>query len=379
MLLNELKNLDIYLLFFPESAQSQPEIPGYRFENMSVLKPVFLTQPKTPSLFKVACQFVFRQKPQLQHVTLFPSVNRQNVSIVQKLIADLKPDIIWAEHLESLLLISQLKYVPSKVVYSHHDFTWKLILIRRKKFKDFVRSFLYYLTQKTAIRQYGSFVVGGASNELQEIKTINPACATLYLPTLYPVLPASKNFNQGPLLRIVHLGSSKATANHIGIKNLLNVILPRLQNKIEFECHMIGAVDGSDKNMSYLLRQDNVVYEGFVQELASVLRAGDIHILPYDKATGSRTRYSVAMNHGQVLVAHQAAVEGIEGLVHNENCIIENSLEGIADAIIRLYKNPDERMRLGGNAKKWYDETHQLTPNARLLKDWLSKNNICHG
>lgn len=382
MLLNELENFQIYLLSLPKNSDSpvrnMHSISGFKPGNIAFLKTQFPPNSGRSSLYEALSGFLFRKKRFEQESLIFPVVNMLNVLVLQDLIEELKPDIIWAEHLESLLLAGHLKNFEGKLIYSHHDFLWKLILIRRKRLKDFFQSFLFHKIQKRAVQQFGQYVVGGASNEMQEIKEINPNSATLYLPTLYPSVLFPENSNLHFPLRIVHLGSPKATANHIGIKNLFHKVIPKLQNNIDFECHLIGTVNNCDQQQHQVLNDFNVIYEGFVPNLKSTLRPFDIHILPYDKATGSRTRYAVAMNHAQVLIAHEAAVEGIENLVHNENCIIANSFDGIVEAIIQLYHNPAERIRIGRNAKIWHDETHQVQANAAILKQWLLTKNIYH-
>ncbi|MCF2446191.1 glycosyltransferase [Dyadobacter sp. CY345] len=383
MLLNEIENLEIYLLCFPASSdsvsQNTIEIPEFKSRNMSLLSVKFPCKPARSLLYKTVYEYIFSPKSEIRCSHMFPSVNPENLSVLQNLVYELQPDIIWAEHLESFLLVTHLKSYKGKVIYSHHDFLWKLILIRRRKFKDFVQSFLLQIIQKKAIQQFGKYVVGGASNELQEIQKLNTNVSTLYLPTLYPIHPFPENSVLQMPLRIIHLGSPKATANRVGIRNLLIKIIPELQNKVEFQLHLIGVTNSCDMELYKLLNQPNVICEGFVDDLKSVLHPYDLHILPYDQATGSRTRYSVAMNYGQVLVAHMASVAGIDGLVHNQNCIIENSFDGMVKAIIRLHDNPSERIRLGNNAKKWHDETHQIQVNARILEKWLIQNNIYHG
>jgi len=45
--------------------------------------------------------------------------------------------------------------------------------------------------------------------------------------------------------------------------------------------------------------------------LDEVLRPNDVHIVPYDQPTGTRTRLTLALNHRQVLLAHQNSVKGL--------------------------------------------------------------------
>ena len=384
ILLNQLEDFDIYLLCLPSHSklsktEIDPEITDSLPNKISIIRADFSIKP-TLSFYKIVRSLLITKNSLMRASLLFPSVNSQNLSVLQTIIDDLKPDVIWAEHLEPFLLISYLQNFQGKFVYSHHDFLWKLILIRRQNLKDYLRSAFYKTIQKNLIRKSCKYVVGGATNELAELKKINKSTHNLYLPTIYPIksilFPHKSELNKP--LRIIHFGTSKATANRIGLKNLLLHIVPKLQNKIDFELWIIGEIDNNDLAMRALLNQPNIFYKGFVQDLSTVLHPLDLHILPYDQLTGSRTRYSVAMNFGQVLIAHQASVQGVAGLIPGQNCLIENSFEAISKSIIWLYYHPDERIRLAKNSKIWYDETHQVSNNKAILKRWLSKNNIIH-
>ena len=382
ILLNQIEDFDIYLLCLPSYSKADinkfdPEIIYLLPNKISCIRADF-TVARTLSFYKIVKRFFITKNSLISSSLLFPAVNGRNLSALQIIMDDLKPDIIWAEHLQPFLLVSYLKNFQGKTVYSHHDFLWKLILIRRQKLKDYLRAAFYKTIQKKLIRKSCKYVVGGATNELAEFQKINKNTSTLYLPTLYPIksilFPQKSHLNKP--LRIIHFGSSKATANRIGLKNLLLHIIPKLQDRIDFECWIIGEIDNNDLALRTLLNQPNIVCKGFVEDLDTVLHPLDLHILPYDQPTGCRTRYSVAVNFGQVLIAHQASVRGVTGLIHNQNCLIENSFDAISKSIIRLYRNPNERIRLGKNAKIWYNETHQVSANTEILKHWLSINNI---
>jgi hypothetical protein len=377
-LLNEIPNLCIYIVCLSPVEPGPIEIPDINHARVIRIHANFETSPKPLPIYKSLLK-AFSQPGRFSfYPLLFPSISRRNIAIIQNIVNDIKPEIIWAEHLEPFLLISFLRHFKGKMIYSHHDFSGKLIVIRRQNMKDYIRSFLIQVIQKNLIRKNGDYVVGGAQNELEEIIKISKSTATLYLPTLYPVVPVlfSKNMQWNKPLRIIHFGSPQATANQIGLKNLLTHIIPHLHDKIDYECFIIGDVDLNNPEIKGLLNQPKVFCKGYVADLSSVLRPLDIHILPYDRPTGSRTRYPVAINHGQVLIGHSASLAGTQGLVHQENCLMKNSFPEIVMLLIWLSNKPQERLRLASNAKKWYDKTHTRHYQAEILKTWLVKNNL---
>lgn len=377
-LLNEIETLCVYIVCFPSAESAKIEISDLDDSRLIVIHADFSPVSTPESFYKSVLKIIFKPGRFSIYALLFHSITQRNLSAIQNIVNDIKPDIIWAEHLEPFLLVSLLHRFKGKIIYSHHDFLWKLILIRRQLRKDRIRAFLSQWIQKDAIRKNGKYVVGGAQNELNEVLMINKKSSTLYIPTLYPIIPVSfpqKLITSKPL-RIVHFGSPQATANRIGLKNLLTHIIPHLQNKINFECVIVGHPDKNNRELNWLLDQPNIICTGYVADLRSVLCPLDIHIVPYDQPTGSRTRYAVALNHGQILVAHRASVIGIDGLVHQENCLLENSFPAIVDRIITLCDNPQDQLRIAVNAKKWYDNTHTTKHQAAILKTWLSQNGM---
>lgn len=379
-LLHDIPNVNIDVVCLSHQETGPLEIPDWDHRRLHLIHAGFSSPSKPLPWYKSIWSALFNPGRLSLYALWFQCISRKNLSVLQNIVNDSKPDIIWAEHLESFLLARLLPHYKGKIIYSHHDFLWKLIVIRRQNLKDYIRSFLIQFIQKDAIQKNGAYVIGGAQNELDEIRKFSPKSSTLYLPTLYPLIPVlfSQNMIWDKPLRIIHFGSPKATANHIGLKNLLTHIIPHLQNKIDFECVIIGDLDPDDQDLKDLLNQPNICCKGYVADLSSVLRPLDVHILPYDRPTGSRTRYPVALNHGQVLLGHSACLAGVQGLIHLENCLIKKSFQEMVLTLIWLSKNPQERLRLAMQAKKWHDHTHTRTHQVKILKTWLTKNNLIH-
>jgi hypothetical protein len=140
-------------------------------------------------------------------------ISNSNKESVENIIQRIHPDLIWTEHIieNSLLLLTGTK-VP--VIYSHHDFVWKINTLKNKfqppNLRRLVLSRLLRHAEKQVIEN-NTFIVSGSLSEIKQIKKINPAVQSAYLPTTYePLTLPSLTANFKP--RIVHLGTMHATA-----------------------------------------------------------------------------------------------------------------------------------------------------------------------
>jgi len=307
---------------------------------------------------------------------LFPVVNYENVVHLQRAIDELRPDIVWAEHMVPFLLASHADF-NGKIIYSHHDFIWKLQLIRRRKLKDWLLAWMLRKIQTEALRK-ASGIVGGSEKELAEATAIASSAKTFFLPTIYPFVrktlePESGKPDRIKPVRIVHVGTLKATANKVGLGLLLAEILPLLRKAgVEYECLLVGDLNNATADLQQLMKQPGVNYKGYVENLESVLMPYDIHIIPYDQATGTRTRLTLALNYQQVVLAHRNSVEGVEGLVDGKNCLLGMDSPDLARKVEFVYRNESRKREIADQGKQWYEENFREGSFARKLQLWLT-------
>ena len=109
---------------------------------------------------------------------------------------------------------------------------------------------------------------------------------------------------------------------------------------------MVGSMKGAPVEFMAELKRAKAVCTGFVQDLGAVLRPHDIHIVPWELPTGTRTRIPVALNHAQALVSTKAAAICLPELRDNENCILVDDLREMGQAVNALLSDPDKRKRI---------------------------------
>ena len=156
--------------------------------------------------------------------------------------------------------------------------------------------------------------------------------------------------------RIVHLGGMQATANRIGLERFLRVAWPKLkvQIKPKPELWVIGSLDGAPKTLQELLIQPGIVCTGYVDDLSSVLRPFDMHIIPWELNTGTRTRIPLILNYAQVLISTRAGAACIDELKHEVNCILVNDLKHMASEIKSLCNDDKKREAIGREGRNTF-------------------------
>lgn len=300
-----------------------------------------------------------------------PLLSRANVQRVQQVLADEKPDLIWTEQLVENWLV--LKARPAAtVVYSHSDFVWKIRQIRhagqgpRRQLLNQV-----FRRAETRLIRRNTHLVSGSLSEIEEVKKLHPGVATAFLPTTYDSRRSHPAPRQ-PAPALVHLGTLGATANRMGLQRFLEVCWPDLKSRLPgVELHVIGTLDVKNiDTLKALLRQEGIRVHGFVEDLAGLLLPYDIHLIPYEFDTGTRTRLSLALNFNQLLISTRNACKGLPGLVNGQNCILVDSLPEMTDRIVAVFRGEVDRHRLADNGKALFEAAFTLAgqqPHLRAL------------
>lgn len=303
---------------------------------------------------------------------LFSTLIGENLNKIYSIISNERISLIWSEHLLPTLLVESIKNrVP--IIYSHHDWEYKLEghrtpnLTLIKKYRRLLKKRIEY----NLVRNVEG-VISGSKAESNEFAKLG-AKRILYLPAFYSIRkPLTSDVD---LLepRIVHLGGFLATANRIGMQRFIDVCWQNLEsNYIKKENFLIiGSLEGASKDQGKVL-QEIATCLGFVDDLSTVLRPYDIHIVPWEHNTGTRTRLPIALGYKQVIVSTKAAASCLPELIHNENCILVDELSLMSKEIINLYEDSEFRMKIGDNARKTYEENFTINSNQKKFNKFLS-------
>jgi glycosyltransferase involved in cell wall biosynthesis len=282
-------------------------------------------------------------------------IHSARIKALHDLIIKVASDFIWAEDLISATL-AQRTSTKIPIIYSHHDWKWRIKQHRLgTKSMGLKKRFLFWVGKRheeSLVRQVAG-CVSASVTETDEIRKIGAQCAA-YFPAIYsPIdLPEIVNLLSHP--RLVHLGGMQTTANQLGLQRFLEVSWPTILKNIvpTPELWVIGSLTGASPKLLSLLQQENITCTGFVADLHSVLRPFDIHIIPWEYNTGTRTRIPLVLNHSQVLLSTRAAASCLPELQSGQNCVLVDDLQEMADVIPVLYDDLGKRTRIAQSGRE---------------------------
>jgi len=284
---------------------------------------------------------------------LLPVINQDTVDQVRRTIEEVSPDVIWAEHLVPAALIARTG-LDIPVVYAHHDWEWKLAFrrARDRRLRRLFETMLFRRFERKLVRSV-SGVLSSSWTESCEIKAAG-AQQVAHIPVTYDQTgKTSEPVREGPML--VHLGGMSATANRIGLHRFLQVVWPELSRRLPLlQLRVVGDLKHAGAPLMAALRDPQIETTGHAGDLNVVLRAGDIHVIPWEHNTGTRTRVPIALRHGQVIVGVRRAVAGNPELVSGENCLLSEDLPGLAKLIEQVALDSALRFRLSEAATRTF-------------------------
>ncbi|HYE71975.1 MAG TPA: glycosyltransferase, partial [Blastocatellia bacterium] len=284
-----------------------------------------------------------------------PDAHPRVLSTLKSVVAQIRPEMIWAEHrIPAMLAQLAVPHVP--IIYSFHDWEWRLGLLRHESrsnamsgLKKLRSRFGVWQTRRAEHVTVSSVAacVSGSVTETAEFQTIG-AQRVAYFPTTYQPVDLRDVADATEPIRVVHLGAMQGTRNLISVQRFLDLSwFPScINHQAKPELWMVGSMKHAPDDFMVELKRAEAHCTGFVQDLSTVLRPGDVHVVPWELPTGTRTRIPVALNHGQALVSTKAAAICLPELKHNENCLLVDDLSEMGVAIAELLNEPKRRKRI---------------------------------
>ncbi|WP_298516009.1 glycosyltransferase [uncultured Kordia sp.] len=299
-------------------------------------------------------------------------VNSANEKILKEYISQNDINLVWTEWRWTAILANYSNLnVP--IVYAHHDWEFKLRKLKSKL--SFLQKF--HLQQKKRVEldlvKSVSACVSASYTETQEIKDYGNSNA-LYIPLTYQQVELTKSEVKTP--SIVHLGGMGTTANRIGLERFLEVCWNDLKEKLpNIKLKVIGNLKYASESLKKRLEDHQIECLGFVEDLTKELKPYDIHIIPWEYNTGTRTRIPLVFNYAQVLVCTKEAASCYPEVIHDQNSILSNDLQHMTTQLVDLYNNTEKRIFIGDNARKTFVESFTAEKQLEKLKTFLEALN----
>ena len=190
--------------------------------------------------------------------------------------------------------------------------------------------------------------------EQEVLAAEDPNLPVAVLSNIHEVYGTKNGFDQRR--DIVFLGGYQHTPNVDGILWFVEAIWPTILAAIpDIQLHVVGSKAPSQ--VTDLGKQDNIQFHGFVEDIEPFMQKVRIAVAPLRFGAGVKGKVNMSMSHGQPVVGTKVAVEGMY-TTHEMDVMMADEADDFAQAVIRLYQNPDlwQRISTGGlaNVEQWF-------------------------
>lgn len=294
-------------------------------------------------------------------------LNKINSNFLQTFVEEHNIDLVWCEWRWAAIWAWKTK-LSIPVVYSHHDWEYKLAVLRsRPTFNKRFHTFQKKRVEMKLVQEVEACISGSAT-EAKEIVDISGK-NTLYLPTTYQRITPTLKENSMPT--IVHLGGMGTTANRLGLERFLEVCWESIKKENpSIKLKVIGSIKRAQPSLQEKLNDDAITCLGFVKDLDTVMHPKDIHIVPWEYNTGTRTRIPVVLNYEQVLVATKASVACYPEIT-KANSVLCSNLETMTKEIVDLYSDRERLHLLASKGKSTFENTFTTKSQVEKLSNFL--------
>jgi len=155
------------------------------------------------------------------------------------------------------------------------------------------------------------------------------------IPADVPIVPPSEvqSWNLGPFF----IGSSQWHPNVQALQWFCEGVLPLIRKQVSAEECILHVVGSWSMTTRRLLRNQDVHFHSFSEQIANVL-PGNISINPIFTGAGLRTKLLVAAACSSPIVTTSIGCEGM-GLRHGHDCLVADTAEDFAEAILALQRS----------------------------------------
>ena len=148
---------------------------------------------------------------------------------------------------------------------------------------------------------------------------------------------------------IVFCGLMNYLPNAEGMTFFLDRVFPLIQREVpEATLTIVGS--GASRALQRRA-SDRVIVTGYVPDVRPYVARGQVYVVPLLVGGGTRLKALEAMAMRKAIVTTSVGCEGID-LVHEESALFADTPEGLTQAVIRLFREPELRARLAERARR---------------------------
>ncbi|NDD64770.1 MAG: glycosyltransferase [Acidobacteria bacterium] len=198
--------------------------------------------------------------------------------------------------------------------------------------------------------------------ELEILKPLLPKARLHVTPLTMDVKRSAKPFNERR--DIVFIGGFQHPPNIDAVRFFVDEIMPLLRSKLPgIHFYIVGSRTTAEVEA---LAADDVIVTGYVRDLTRLLSRMRVSVAPLRYGAGIKGKIGTAMAVGLPVVATTVAAEGMS-LTNEENIMIADRAEALANAIVKVYQHEDLWNRLSANGLAFADQAWGAETAWRIL------------
>jgi polysaccharide biosynthesis protein PslH len=168
---------------------------------------------------------------------------------------------------------------------------------------------------------------------------------------------------------VVFTGSMNWLANVDGIRFFMDQVWPRIA-EARPAAQMVVVGHSPPKDLVQLVKDRGLgwTFTGFVDDVREHVSAADAYVIPLRVGGGTRIKAFEAMAMGCPVASTTIGVEGLP-VVAGEHCLIGDSGNALADAVLRLLGDRVTRQSISRNARRLVAERYSFRAAAAAFED----------
>lgn len=288
--------------------------------------------------------------------------SHDHVSFVNRLIKDKDIDMVQVEFYESLPWSNHLPtdvkkiFIHHELAYVRHERLLSGVILSKQEKKMLDKS---KEKEFADLEHYDAVVT---VTDIDKHKLQDDGLKTpLYVSTL-AIHTASHEYADNGIV-LTSIGGYNHLPNKEGMDWFCQNVSPLLQGQ-DITLNIIGTSWPSSYSENSHI---NISLKGFVEDLTSTA-LGTIMIVPILTGSGMRMKILEAAAMSLPIITTSVGVEGLD-FVHNESCIIADTPESFANAILSVISNPALRKTLGENANRVFQQRYSPAVLAEKRND----------
>jgi glycosyltransferase involved in cell wall biosynthesis len=169
---------------------------------------------------------------------------------------------------------------------------------------------------------------------------------------------------------VVFVGAMNRSENVDAVRFAIREILPRVRRRIpDARLWVVGARSDSPK-LSRAVGDPNVIFTGFVEDLAGFLSSMQVALLPLRLGAGIKVKVLECMSAGVAVVTTEVGSEGIQGR-HSEHFMVGESADELAEHVVLLLNSEGTRTKMAVKAREMLDTSHNFSASVEEFSKFV--------